>query len=149
MATRHYKTVSHRVNGVTYRTTQSRSGFWGPYSTGQETPLYIYVICVVLILFLGWPWLITTIPVWARTLIAFAFYGLLIVGYVWLKSQEPQRRNPGTPAPMPAYAPEPELHQDPCDKFGRPKALAELEARKIRVEQELADLKSRIKRSKD
>jgi hypothetical protein len=98
---RHSKTTSRTVNGVTYRTTQSRGYFWGPYATPGETwgMVTILAVLVIVLFFCLWPWLLTAIPRSARVAIAVAWYGLifatLIVGV------RAKRRRKGTPVAAP------------------------------------------------
>ncbi len=75
---RHYKTTARHIDGVTYRTTQSRGWIGGRYATPEDKRAGHAAAIAVIVL--GWPWCITEIPMSAREAIAFAWYGLLVFG---------------------------------------------------------------------
>lgn len=116
---RHYRTTTtYRGNGVTNRTVQSRNGWWGPYKSPQEerANTIAIVTLIVFLLAVAWPWLITAIPVWARAIIAVAWYsiviGVLALGR-WKGRQAPSASStpasaiPARPAPAPPVIPTP------------------------------------------
>jgi hypothetical protein len=58
MPTRYSKTTTVRRGNTTYRKTQSRSGYWGPYQTPEDHKANVIGIVLIMGTFLAvmWPW---------------------------------------------------------------------------------------------
>lgn len=86
---RHYKIDTHQHDGVTYRTVQSRSDYWGPYRNKDGSKSGGgWIVAVVLL----WPWCLVPIPLAGRIVVALAWYALLGFGMVWASRKDAARK---------------------------------------------------------